>query len=304
MQKRICYIILFFLFTALFSCSPSRYLPEGDALYTGAQVKITDGALRNKEKKNLQKDLETLTRPRLNKRAFGIRFKLFFYAIGGKPKKEKSLGRWIQHKLGEPPVLLSDVNTDYNAKVLQNTLQNRGFFHAIAGGDTLVKKRKASAYYTLQTGPQYHIHEVHFSHDTTVLTQTILEDSSKTFLKKGNPFNLDVIKNERERIDGRLKEKGFYYFNPDYIIVQADTTIGGHRVNLYVKPKPQTPLAAGKIYTINNVYIFTDFQLNVNANKTLMSANDTLINANKTLINANGFGTCRILFGTRKSRSK
>ncbi|MES1214942.1 MAG: BamA/TamA family outer membrane protein [Bacteroidota bacterium] len=269
MQKIIYYIFIFFSFAAFFSCSPSRYLPQGDALYTGPHVKISDDELRNKEKKNLRKELETLTRPKPNKSVLGIRFKLFFYALGGKPGTKNAIGKWIQNKLGEPPVLLSDVNVDYNSKVLLSTLQNRGFFHAAVSGDTVVKKRKGTAIYTIQTGPRYFINEIHFSHDSSVLTKTILEDSLNTFLKKEKPFDLDVIKSERERIDARLKEKGFYYFNPDYIIVQVDTTIGTHKVNLYVKPKPQTPIAARKIYTINDVYIFTNFQLNGKAADTL-----------------------------------
>ena len=32
-----------------------------------------------------------------------------------------------------------------------------------------------------------------------------------------------------------LKEKGYFYFRPDYILVLVDSNIGGHRVNLYVK---------------------------------------------------------------------
>jgi hypothetical protein len=32
-------------------------------------------------------------------------------------------------------------------------------------------------------------------------------------LAAGNGYSLDAIKEERERIDARLKENGFYYFN-------------------------------------------------------------------------------------------
>ena len=262
MQKTIYYIIFICLCLALFSCGPSHYLPDGEALYTGARVKITDKALTGKKKKNLAKNLTSLTRPKPNKSILGVRFKLFFYSLGGKPKKKKTLGHWIQKKLGEPPVLMSDVDPDYNSKVLLSTLQNRGFFNASVTGDTVVRKLKGAANYTVQTGSQYRINGIRFIHDTTVLSQTILEDSSKTFLKKGRPFNLDVIKKERERIDAYLKEKGFYYFNPDFIIVEVDTTVGNHQVNLFIRPKPQTPLAARKISTIDDVYIFTNFRLN------------------------------------------
>jgi outer membrane protein insertion porin family len=261
-MKRIKLYIIYLFFPVIFSCSITKSLPPGDALYTGASVKITDDLVSNKKKKSIRSELEALTRPRPNKKILGIRFKLFMYTLAGNSKKEKSFRNWIKNKFGEPPVLLSDVNPDYNSKVLQSNLENRGFFHASVTGDTTVKNRKASATYTVKTGLQYHINAVSFAHDSSVLSRTILEDSLKTLLKKGDPFDLGTIKTERERIDAFLKEKGFYYFSPDFIIVQVDTTIGNQTVNLYVKPKTQTPDAARKVYTINDVYIFTNFRLN------------------------------------------
>ena len=260
-------LVLIVLFAA--SCSPSRYLPDGDTLYTGANVKITDKQVSNKQRKNIASDLEAMTRPKPNKRILGIRLKLWLYSIGGRSSKERSLGGWFRRKFGEPPVLASDVNTDYNIKVLQSTLQNRGFFQAMVDGDTVTKARKTAANYTVQTGPLYHINEIHFSHDSSVLTKTILEDSAKTLLKKKNTFDLLIIKTERERIDANLKEKGFYYFNPDFLIIEADSTIGNHLVNLYVKTKPETPEQARIPYRINDIYIFTNFRINSAAIDTL-----------------------------------
>ncbi len=261
-MKKIKQYIVFFLFPVLFSCSITKSLPEGDALYTGASVKIKDDLISNKKKKNLYNELEALTRPRPNKKILGIRFKLFMYTLAGNSKKEKSFSNWIKNKFGEPPVLLSDVNTEYNSKILQSDLENQGYFQAKVTGDTTVKNRKASATYTVTTSLQYHINAISFPHDSSALSRNILEDSSKTLLKKGDAFNLALIKTERERIDAFLKEKGFYYFSPEFIIVQVDTTIGNQTVNLYLKPKAQTPGQAQKIYSINDVYIFTNFRLN------------------------------------------
>jgi outer membrane protein assembly factor BamA len=269
MKISLTHIISVLSLMMIVSCGPSRYLPDGDSLYTGANVKITDKELSHKQKKNLTAGLEALTRPKPNKKILGIRFKLWLYSIGGKSSKEKSLGGWFRNKFGEPPVLGSDVNTEYNVKVLRSTLENRGFFQAIVDGDTTTKGRKTSANYIVQAGPLYHINEIHFSHDSAVLTKTILEDSSKTLLKAKNTFDLQIIKTERERIDANLKEKGFYYFNPDFLIIEADSTIGNHLVNLYIKTKPETPKQARIPYEINDVYIFTDFRINSSGADTL-----------------------------------
>jgi hypothetical protein len=47
-----------------------------------------------------------------------------------------------------------------------------------------------------------------------------------------------MIKEERIRIDARLKEEG-YYFNGDYLKVQVDKV--DHQVDLIVKLKSETP---------------------------------------------------------------
>ncbi len=74
------------------------------------------------------------------------------YNMAGNPKSRKSLFGWLKYKVGEPPVLLSKLNLDYNTKVLQNTLENQGYFRSICGGDTAVKNKKAEASYKISSG--------------------------------------------------------------------------------------------------------------------------------------------------------
>jgi len=224
-------------------------VPPGDALYLGATVKFDSSGLSAKKKKELRKDLASMTRPRPNKRVLGIPFKLWF--------DNTKLFR----KKGEPPVLLSSVDLDYNEKVLQGSLENRGYFVAKVYGDTSIKGKRARAAYRVQPGPQYSINTVQFSADSSTLVKKINEVKDKTFLKPREPFDLAVIKGERERIDAYLKENGFYYFDPDYIIIQVDSTVGEHKVDLLVKVKPETPSQARDIYKINDVYIYAQFGL-------------------------------------------
>lgn len=250
-------ILLFALF--IVSCNITKRVPEGDALYTGAQVKVDGPELSKKKKKSLRSELSSLTRPRPNKKILGIRFKLAMYNLGGFFKK----------KFGEAPVLLSDVDLATNEKVLQSTLENTGYFKATVRGDSIVKNKKASVTYTAQTGTQYTINEISFVKDSSILTRQIDTSSRQTFLKKDKPFDLDLIKAERERIEDYLKERGFYFFSPDYLIVQTDSTIGNNKVNLYVKVKPVTPAAAREVYTIRDVYVFPSYRLGSATSDTL-----------------------------------
>lgn len=245
---------IYFLVLVIFisACSSTRRLPPGESLYIGADVRVESDSLSARERKTMRSELSALTRPRPNKKFLGTRFKLFFHNLGG----------FFRKKLGEPPVLLGDVNLNYNTKLLQSTLENQGYFYALVTSDTSVRRKKATAIYTVRPGPQYSVARVTYDIDSSLLKKTIGQSSEKTLLKTGEPFDLVKIKDERSRIDNYVKEKGFYFFDPDFIIVKVDSTVGNHKVDLYVQVKPNIPHESWNQYRINEVYIFSNFRLN------------------------------------------
>lgn len=255
-------VTLLCLLGMLNACSATRKLPPNESLYTGARVNIDDKDIKAKKVKELENELEDILRPKPNTNILGIRYKLFFYNLIDTVRKEKGIGHFIKNKLGEPPVLFSDVSTDANTEILCNRMQNRGYFKSRCKADIKEKERKVSVLYTVVPGYQYTIDSVEFLIDSMdVLGREVMKTKEATFLAKGDPFDLDVIKAERERIDLRLKENGFYYFSPDDLLVLIDSTIGDHKVNLFVNIKPTTPAKARKPYRIANTYIFPDYSI-------------------------------------------
>ncbi len=242
------------------SCSNTKYLPKGESLYIGAKIKVEAPGLSKGKKKTISSELAALTRPRPNASILGLRPKLWLWNIGGNPKKKFSVKRLIKN-LGEPPVVLSDVNVERNNEVLKSHLENTGFFTAKVAGEVQIKKRRATVVYRTVPGAEYTIKEVKFQADSSVLQKAILRTQRRSLLKKGKPFDLEVVKTERIRIDERLKNQGFYFFNPDYLIVDADTTIGDHKVNMFVNTKPETPDEARKKYRIKDVVIYPTYSL-------------------------------------------
>ncbi len=246
----------------IFSCSNTKYLKEGQMLYTGAEINIESDTIPKKEKKELKENLQENLTPKPNSTFLGLRPKLFFYNITKEPKKQKGFRYWMKYKLGEPPVLLGDVDREFNKNIIENYSENKGYFNAKAKYDTVSKNKKAEVIYTLNPGARYLISNVRFPEDSSIINKEIQIIKDKTFLKAGNPFDLDVIKSERDRIDNNLKEKGFYYFHSDNIIVQADSTISkNHEVELIVKLKENTPQLAKEQFTIDKVVVFPDYNI-------------------------------------------
>lgn len=259
MRKRILLIVLSAVFFA--ACSTTKHIPETDALYTGAKVDLTAENITARQKKVYQADLLGQTRPRPNSRFLGIPFKLLLWNLFYTDSANSFKGK-LQRKLGQPPVLASSVNLDANTTLLQNYLENKGFFGARVTADSTWKKKKASVTYTANAGAQYKIKSVQFINDSSKLATALNEISQETLLKIGAPYDLDLIKGERTRIDALLKERGFYYFSPEYILVQVDSTESDHLVDMRVVIKPETPAEAREVYYINDVYIYSNYSLN------------------------------------------
>src|SRR5258705_4789259 len=257
----------------LAACGSTRHLPKGDKLYTGANVVVKGPSLSVRDRKVLTEDLGGLTRPKPNSKFLGLRLKLNIYKLFYN-KKEKSFFGKIRDRNGQPPVLLSQVDLEQNKKVLQNHLENKGYFQAKVDADTIIRRRKAHTRYNAETGDQYKIASVHFPNDSSLLSQNIQQISDKTLLKPGKPFDLDVIIAERTRMDGLLKEKGFYFFSSGYLLVKTDSTIGNHLVDFFVTIKPGIPTEAKEIYRINDVYIYSNYSLNTAQSDTLKSDAD------------------------------
>lgn len=263
------YLLTLLAFCTLFSCNLTKNIPKGDLLYTGADVNIKDSTLTDGQVDRLEELTKGLPRPIPNSKFLGIPFQLILYNMGGDPDKEGFLRKFFR-KIGQPPVLFSRVDLDFNKKVLESFLENNGYFRTEAIADTIVNKRKVHAYYTVDPGPLYTIENVEFETDSsTALGRAIADTYTHTLLKPGDHFNLEAIEEERTRIDAILKQQGYYYFNPEFLIVNADSTVGYHKTDMHLMVKNTTPDQARKPFIIDNVYIYSDYNLSTEVSDTL-----------------------------------
>ncbi|MDN5285166.1 MAG: hypothetical protein JWR38_1440 [Mucilaginibacter sp.] len=260
MIKHFRYILI--VSVLLSACSNTKYLVPGQKLYTGGEVKIQDKDIKKSDAKALKTELEALLRPKPNGDILGLRVKLWIYNKT-RTKKTKGLAHWLNTKFGEPPVLATVVDLEKNSNIVQNKLQNESYFQAQVSGDTVSKPKgkTAKAVYTVATGPAYKIRKVTFPQGKGSADTAVAGTSAQTFLKPGNNYNLDVIKNERIRIDARLKEEGFYYFSPENLIMRVDSNITNHQVDIAVTVKRSTADRAKNIYTIDNIYVYPSYSL-------------------------------------------
>src|ERR1700712_1907429 len=126
------------------SCSNTKYLPKGETLYVGSKIKYVSTDSNAKSQKEVLKDeLQAIILPKPNSKILGLRVKLWFYNIAGKPTG-KGLRYLIRNKLGEPPVYTSMVNFEKNRTIMTNRLENRGYFKGNVNFDTITKARRTA----------------------------------------------------------------------------------------------------------------------------------------------------------------
>lgn len=261
MKLKLKHITPFLVIIAcLYSCSIAKYIPEGERLYTGATIEIKSDSIIEKEK-NLRVELQTVLRPEPNLKILGMRAGLYYHY---KVQQEKPgfINRWFYKQIGEKPVYVSDVETYEVEDVLINRLENNGFFYSRASSNFEETEQEASAIYKLQVTSPYRMENYVTDSLPSPIDEPIKELVSKTKLIKDMRFNLTNMTLERQRIDAKLKEKGYYNFSPDFLIFEADTNqYANKRFDLFLTLKNQVPKRATVPYRLIQVNVYPNHDL-------------------------------------------
>lgn len=72
-------------------------------------------------------------------------------------------------------------------------------------------------------------------------------------LKTGDQYDVNILNEERQRISDRLRNRGYYFFQPDYIEYLVDTTAGHKVADVRIGLKQGVPANALEVYKIRNV---------------------------------------------------
>ncbi len=249
----------------LSGCSGTAKLPEGKKLYTGAVVKVeTKADISSKDQKGLVPQLEAVITPQPNISFFGIRPKLAFHNLVGEPKQEKGFKHFLAHSIGEHPIFYDSVNNVKVTDLMLNRLNNNGFFNSKVEVKESVKSKAVNVTYTAILAKPYRISEVIFPTGDSSQTQIhrdIAATAAGTRLMPGEIYRLNDLIAERYRIDSILKNSGYFYFGPDFLLFKADSSYRDHTIKLYVQLKPGIPAKARIPYKLNTIVIYSDYTI-------------------------------------------
>ncbi|WP_405568387.1 BamA/TamA family outer membrane protein [Polaribacter sp. Asnod6-C07] len=244
----------------LYSCSINKFIPEGKRLYTGATIKMdADSAIKQPSK--LKENLTQVLRPEPNSKFLGMHLGLYYYY---KNQKEKTnfINRWLFKQFGEAPVYQSDVENLEVEEILLNKLENNGFFYSSAASSFTESEKRASIEYQLKVKEPYTMANYKVDSFIKPIYKEIKKLSSTSPFEKDMRFDLGNLKLERQRLDSELKDKGYYNFNSNFLIFEADTNqYKNKKFDLFLKLKKDVPEKAIIPYKVKTINVYPNYNL-------------------------------------------
>jgi len=262
MSKKYSSILLgiMILLLGLASCHSSRYIPEGEILYKGAdvQIKTPDG---KKQRNALKSELNSITRPRPNTTFLKFYFGLWANHRGSRPKAGR-IARYLKKRYGETPVLASDLDTARNRAILLNRLENKGYFHAEVETTQSYRNNKTSATYKIETGKSYRLSSYTYLGDSTPVDTMIRRSLRRTLIKPGDRYDLEALKSERQRINMYMRDRGYYNFQEDFVLFKVDTNqYDALKFDLFVSIKKGVPIDGIVPYRVETIEVFPNYNV-------------------------------------------
>lgn len=236
------------------SCDVTKYLGEGEYIYSGTEVELQNPERFNK-KAQLKADLEYVSQPKVNTSGF----KVWVYHNFTKPK---GLSKFIRERLGEPLSIYDESLVNRSELVMEKYLKDRGYFGSEVAYDTIITDRTVVVKYNAISNGQYQIGKIHLPSDTTKIGALVIDNQDKTKLKENKFYNIADLEQERLRLTEIAKNQGFFNFSNNYFYYFIDTTGADLKTDLYLRIKQPTDSTFHQQYHIGEAYFYPQYDLN------------------------------------------
>lgn len=257
----IAFLGISFMVLLVAGCSVKKFIPEDEYLYTGADLELKSES-KIKDIKEVSEEVENLLRPEPNSKILGMYVGLWAHYKGTR-EKPGFINRFLNKKLGEEPVYFSEVNPQKTEELILNRLENRGFFYSVTSSKVNRKDKFADVNYSVQISRPYLMDTLLVDRDSMEIDGEIIELMKDTELVPGTRFDLTKLNSERTRIEEALKAIGYYNFNDEYLIFEADTNLGDstRTFNMYLKFKNSVPTSGIIPYKLDQINVFPNYSI-------------------------------------------
>jgi outer membrane protein assembly factor BamA len=261
-------IVIATLAVIMASCSTTRRIDDDDQLYTGIkQLKITADSVDRHIPDGLREAINEAVDVAPNNywKLIGWRypFPLGLWVYNNWSNPEKGFKHWLYEKLVEEPVLVSDVRPEVRTRMIKEIIDNQGYFSGTATYQLVPGKnpKKASVIYNVNVGRAYRFNSIELLPDTSRLCHFV--DSlarREKYLRVGERYSTDSLSDVRINIANSMRNRGYYFFRPEFIEYLADSVSHPGMIDLRmtlasdIEPALLKPYKTGDVTVVVNRY--------------------------------------------------
>lgn len=269
------------------SCSTTSAIPDGEQLYTGMKSTKYENYEKNDHFITTQEELEYVLATKPNAALFGSStyrspFPIGLWIWNAFSNDSTAFSRWITRAFGTKPVLMSHVNPELRVSVGENMLRKRGYFNGKINFETLPQSnpKKSKLAYKVDLGHLWTVDSISYINFPAATDSVMNANISDTYIKKGAPFDISELENERLRIADLFRDNGYYYYDKNNASYLADTVSVPGKVQLRLQMLEQDDIKATHEWYIGNVV--------VNFRKTFNEKLDSTRHTRNFTVNYNG----------------
>ena len=242
-------------------CFNTRFLSEDEQLFKANKINFVDEEPES-NKGAFKNELKDISQLQPNKKFIGLaKTRLWFYNVANR-RRENKFRYWMKNKVGEEPVLYDEVFARKSAVMMKNYLINKGYFYAsvnIKKVDIGRKKKRAELHYLIDLDAQYKIDQISFPKGKTPVDSIVRSKSEETLLKKHEPFDVSVLKKERERIANNLKDRGYFAFSKEFVFFNLDSNDVTRKIDIETEIGAPGDSLKHELYYVRDIYVYTDY---------------------------------------------
>lgn len=245
-------------------CSTTKRLGEGETLYTGVSKFKVNGYENEKVPGEIVSQLKQVINVKPNNPMplmspyVRTPFPIGLWVYNNWSDSCTGLKKWLYDRLVKQPVLISDVRPELRVQMMKSILDNNGYFGSTANYEIKYDKhneKKARINYNVNVSKGYVFDSIiYLNNDSSVIHHFIDSLARKSaYLVRGERFSVDSLEAERVRIANNLRNRGYYYFRPEYIEFLADSLMTPQEIALKMTLAANTPDIALKCFKTGNV---------------------------------------------------
>ncbi len=211
------------------ACSTTSKLGKNDILYTGVKhLKYHENNV--KVNQGVKDDIFTSINVRPNNPLYSPYYRTPFpfglMIYNHIDEDATGFKGWLYKHFAAKPVLISRVNPKARVDMINTILRNNGYFTSSANYTINPSKnpKKAKISYDITVNPPYTIGNVEYIGSAEPVMQLVDSLASENhYLQTGSRYCLDSLNAVRIDITNFIRNRGYYFFRPEYIQYLADS---------------------------------------------------------------------------------